>query len=87
MKKIAIFAVAVSLSGGVFANNLENSRLQSTLTTLDAKIVTSMDITMPAATKEKSWSYTPEYFMQRTDSGNFVCKNKSGIKGYNKLAF
>ena len=62
MKKAIIFAIAISLSGTVFANGINSIE-----------------------TKEKSWSYTPEFFLQRDDNGSFVCKNKSGIKGYNEI--
>ena len=47
MKKAIMFAVAVTLSGAVFASGLEDFKSQSNLTELDAKAINSADIIMP----------------------------------------
>ena len=48
MKKLAIFAVAITLSTAAFANNMEGLRSNLELTSFDAQTMQSSEIEMPA---------------------------------------
>ena len=89
MKKMMIFVIAITLSGAAFAGDFENLRTQLNLTALDAQTINSADIIIPIGIQgditETVNSAKPKYFFQTDDNGNFVCADKSGIRGYNKI--
>ena len=52
MKKAIIFAIAITLSGAVFANGLENFKSQTNLTALDMETINNIEVVMPMAAKK-----------------------------------
>ena len=80
----------MTLSGAVFANSLEDFRTQSILTTSDTQGINGVNVIMPIdiqndITKSVE-SEQPKYFLQADNNGDFVCRDNSGIKGYNDIS-
>ncbi|MCG2726078.1 MAG: pentapeptide repeat-containing protein [Elusimicrobia bacterium] len=87
MKKLIIFAVAVTLNGVVFASGFESLKSNSNLTSLNAKTMIDAEFVIPAATqkvdisvdetktKDSSYYYQPDG----------VCRNAAGEEGYNQV--
>ncbi|MCK5583247.1 MAG: pentapeptide repeat-containing protein, partial [Elusimicrobiales bacterium] len=90
MKKAIIFAVAMTLSGAVFANGLENLRSQLSLMSINTKTLNGVDVIMPAKAKKINITIVKEkkkqlkYFLVNIN-GKAVCADKSGKLGYNKM--
>ena len=72
MKRAIIFAIAVTLSGAVFASGLEDFKSQSGLTPLDMETINNVKVIMPKAAKKIDIDH---------DTAFDKLKSKTGIQG------